>query len=63
MVQYRPQSSLLTTLRGGCHLAALSAWRMLLSRQTLVNALLLAFALLAALAWSVRHERTAVQFV
>jgi len=63
MAQYRPPSSLLTTLRGGCHLAALSARRMLLSRQTLVNALLLAFALLAATAWSVRHERTAAQFV
>jgi len=44
-------------------LAAFSARRMLLSRQTLVNALLLAFALLAVMAWSVRHERTPVQFV
>jgi ABC-type transport system involved in multi-copper enzyme maturation permease subunit len=36
---------------------------MLRSRQTLVNALLLVFALLAAVAWSMRHERSAAQFV
>lgn len=50
-------------LRGGLQLAALSIWRMLRSRQTWINALLLAFALLAAMAWSMRHERTAAQFV
>ncbi len=63
MIQHGYWFSLLTTLRGGCHLAALSAWRMLRSRQTLVNALLLAFALLAATAWSVRHQRGPAEFV
>lgn len=53
----------LTILRGGVHMAVLSVWRMLRSRQTLVNALLLAFALLAATAWSLHHQRTAAQFV
>jgi len=57
------RSRVLMILRGGLQLAALSAWRMLRSRQTLVNALLMAFALLAAAAWSMRHERTVVQFV
>jgi ABC-2 type transport system permease protein len=57
------RSRVLMILRGGLQLTALSAWRMLRSRQTLVNALLLAFALLAATAWSMRHERTAAQFV
>lgn len=56
-------SRFLTIVRGGVQLAALSAWRMLRSRQTWINGLLLAFALVAATAWSLRHERTAAQFV
>jgi ABC-type transport system involved in multi-copper enzyme maturation permease subunit len=50
-------------LRGGCYLAGLSAWRMFRSRQTVVNALLLLFALLAAYAWSLQTTTSTAQFV
>lgn len=58
-----PPSRLAAILRGGWQLVTLSAWRMVRSRQTWVNALLLAFALLAAMAWATRGERTAAQFI
>ena len=38
-------------------------WRMLRSRQTWINALLLVLVLLAATAWSQHHARTAAHFV
>ncbi len=46
--------------RGGVYLAGLSAWRMVRSRQTVINALLLLFALIAAYAWSL-HETTSTE--
>ncbi len=49
--------------RGGVYLAGLSAWRMVRSRQTVVNALLLVFALIAAYAWSLHESKSTERFV
>jgi ABC-type transport system involved in multi-copper enzyme maturation permease subunit len=48
--------------RGGIYLAALSAWRMVRSRQTVINGLLLFMALLAAYAWSLHETKSAERF-
>jgi ABC-2 type transport system permease protein len=50
-------------LRGGVYLAGLSAWRMLRSRQTVINGLLLLFALIAAYAWSLNEAKSTERFV
>ncbi len=48
--------------RGCAVLAAVSLRRALRSRQTAVCGLLLAFTVLAVVAWSLRHDRTAQEF-
>jgi ABC-type transport system involved in multi-copper enzyme maturation permease subunit len=50
-------------MRGGIYLAGLSAWRMIRSRQTIINVLLLTMALLAAYAWSLHANKTSERFV
>jgi ABC-type transport system involved in multi-copper enzyme maturation permease subunit len=49
-------------LRVCLYLTALSFHRSAKSRQTMVSLLLLAFAALAVIAWSLRRERTALEF-
>ena len=49
--------------RGCIYLAGLSAWRMIRSRQTIINALLLTMALIAAYAWSLHETKTSERFV
>lgn len=50
-------------LSGALCLAVVSFRRQVWSRQTIVSGMLLGFAVLVALAWSIRRERTAVEFV
>jgi ABC-type transport system involved in multi-copper enzyme maturation permease subunit len=50
-------------VRAACCLAGLSAWRVLRSRQTVVNLLLLTLALMSAGAWSLREDGTTAEFV
>jgi ABC-type transport system involved in multi-copper enzyme maturation permease subunit len=49
-------------LRSCLYLAGVSFRRLVKSRQTMVSLLLLAFAVLAVIAWSLRRERTALEF-
>ncbi len=53
---------LMGTLRATWHLFVVSLLRLVRSRQTAVSLLLLAFAALAVIAWSIRRERTPAQF-
>jgi ABC-2 type transport system permease protein len=54
---------LASQIRGSLHLASLSAYRMARSRQTIVNALLLLFALIAAYAWSLNETKSTERFL
>lgn len=49
-------------LQSCLYLAGLSFRRLAKSRQTMVSVLLLAFAILAVIAWSLRRERTPLEF-
>ena len=49
-------------LAGGVFLAGLSFRRLIRSRQTLVSGMLLGFAVLATLAWSLRRDRIGQRF-
>jgi ABC-2 type transport system permease protein len=50
-------------LRAVVHLVWVAFWRLVRSRQTLISLLLLLFASLVVMAWSLRGERSAAQFL
>lgn len=50
-------------LSASLHLLGVSVRRLLWSRQTFVSVLLLAFASLAVVGWSLRHERSSAEFI
>lgn len=50
-------------LRGTWHLAGLSFWRLLRSRQTVISLLLLLLSGVGVFAWLLRRERTPLEFV
>lgn len=62
-VEKRIGSSLVDRLFGTAHLFRVSLRRLFFSRQTMVNLLLLVFAALVAVAWSMRRGRTPLDFV
>jgi ABC-type transport system involved in multi-copper enzyme maturation permease subunit len=49
-------------IRSCLHLSGVSARRLIFSRQSLVSLLLLGFSVLVVIAWSLRRERTALDF-
>ena len=57
-----PTPRYLGYLPGCLHLAAVSLRRLLWSRHTMVSLLLLVFAVLVVVAWSLRRERTPREF-
>ncbi len=56
-------NNVLQTIRSSLYLVGLTARRLFKSKQTLINALLLAFAVLVVIAWSSRRLRETLQFI
>ncbi len=59
----RVESGLTGQLSACLHLFCISTRRLFRSRQTVVCVMLLGFAAIAVLAWSMRHERSSEQFI
>ena len=59
----RVESGFLGQLSACLHLFGLSLRRLFRSRQTMVCVMLLGFAAIVVVAWSIRHERSAAQFI